>query len=149
MTVTAAHFKKRDKVPDIQSSHAILLLSGEYVLQLRDNKPTIEVPGQWSLFGGMIEAGETPRQALKREILEELSLVLQDYREYGYEDHTYLQKKVMRLWFFEADVTSIWTRHRLNEGQDVKSFQFNELCKLKIPKVMRRVIDRHYNEHKK
>lgn len=42
----------RDGIPEIQSAHAILLVSGNYVLQLRDDKPTISARGQWSLFGG-------------------------------------------------------------------------------------------------
>jgi hypothetical protein len=36
-------------------AHAILLVDGKYVLQLRDNNPQIAVPGMWSLFGGSIE----------------------------------------------------------------------------------------------
>jgi len=35
--------------PEVKTAHAILLLSGNYVLQLRDNKSGIAAPGQWSL----------------------------------------------------------------------------------------------------
>ena len=37
---------------------AILLERGKFVLQLRDNKPLIDFPDMWSLFGGAIEKNE-------------------------------------------------------------------------------------------
>ena len=44
----------------------------EILLYLRDNKPTIPFPNHWDLFGGYVEEGETPEQALVREVKEEL-----------------------------------------------------------------------------
>lgn len=49
--------------------------SGRYLLQLRDNIPTIPYPDHWGLFGGSVESGESDEQALLREIDEEISLV--------------------------------------------------------------------------
>lgn len=48
---------------------------GRYLLQLRDDKPDILHPGAWGLFGGGIEPGETPDQAVRRELTEEIGLV--------------------------------------------------------------------------
>jgi 8-oxo-dGTP pyrophosphatase MutT (NUDIX family) len=45
---------------------------GRYLMQLRDNKPTIIIPGHWGLFGGTVDAGETAEAALRRELVEEL-----------------------------------------------------------------------------
>ena len=39
-----------------------------------DDAPTF--PGHWGFFGGEIERGETPEQAVKREALEELAYAL-------------------------------------------------------------------------
>jgi 8-oxo-dGTP pyrophosphatase MutT (NUDIX family) len=54
---------------------AILYRQNKFLLQLRDNIPNILYPGHWAFFGGHMEPGETPEEALKRELLEEISYV--------------------------------------------------------------------------
>jgi mutator protein MutT len=53
---------------------------GKLLIYLRDNKPEIPFPGYWDFFGGHIEAGETPEQALVREVREELGVGLDMWR---------------------------------------------------------------------
>lgn len=48
--------------------------SGEVLLQQRDEKPGLAFPGCWTLFGGRVEPGETPDEAMRRELVEELEL---------------------------------------------------------------------------
>ena len=45
---------------------------GKVLLQLRDDRQDIPYPNCWGTFGGQIEEGETPEDAIKREIREEL-----------------------------------------------------------------------------
>lgn len=131
--------------PEIQSAHAILLVSGRYALQLRDNKPTISSPGTWSLFGGMIQPGETPMQTIKREIAEELGLEPRQFHPFGFQDYySDFEKAVIRTWFFSCEVTRLWPGHRLTEGQAAAVFAFEELAGLPMPPVMRQVLTRFH-----
>jgi 8-oxo-dGTP diphosphatase len=52
---------------------AIIYQDGKYLMQLRDELPTIAYPGVWGFFGGHIEPGEEPEIALKRELVEEIN----------------------------------------------------------------------------
>jgi len=133
--------------PKHQTSHAILVLNGKYLLQLRDNKPTIPAPGQWCLFGGMLENGEDPIDGVKREIFEELSIRPSNYRELWHEDYYVpLLKAMARTWFFAAEVDETWDEHKLNEGRDVKAFAYEDLAGLEMPAVMRKTIQRYHWE---
>ncbi len=52
---------------------------GEFLLALRDNKSWIPFPHHWDLIGGHVEEGETPEEALVREVKEELDIDIKDY----------------------------------------------------------------------
>jgi 8-oxo-dGTP pyrophosphatase MutT (NUDIX family) len=57
----------------------IVLDDGRFLLQLRDAKPEIYYPAHWGFFGGAVDDGETPEQALLRELEEELKFVPQSF----------------------------------------------------------------------
>jgi len=59
----------------IKVAIAILHSKQNFLLQLRDEIPTILYPGHWALFGGHIEPGESPEQAIRRELQEEIGFV--------------------------------------------------------------------------
>lgn len=136
------------KQPIVRTAHAILLLSGKYVLQLRDDKPDIAARGQWSLFGGRINPGETPLSAVKRELFEEL-LIKPDFKFFQRADYYYdFVKGNVRTWFFVADIDNVWDKHQLKEGKAADYFSFAELRKLDIPDIIRQTINR-YNSKKR
>ena len=53
---------------------AIIIIEGRYLLQLRDANKSIWYPSHWGLFGGSIEKREGKKDALRREMLEELNI---------------------------------------------------------------------------
>jgi 8-oxo-dGTP diphosphatase len=68
---------------------------GKVLLQLRDDKKTIPYPNSLGTFGGQVEEGESPEEAIEREVREEIGYELSGY-EYignypfdGYEIHMY------------------------------------------------------------
>ena len=60
----------------------LLVRDGEVLLGRRsDGREWL--PGAWDVFGGHIDAGETPEDALRRELLEELGVHATGMRELG------------------------------------------------------------------
>lgn len=148
LSVTDQEYKLvSGKKIDYETSHAILLCDGEYLMQLRNNIPTISAPGQWSLFGGMIQDNESPLHAVRREVKEELELEPGKYEYFcKLEYYDPFNDSTVRTWFYSADVTKIWHRHKLNEGENVKAFEFDKLHILTIPSIMRHTIEKYHNE---
>lgn len=58
----------------IKVAATLLVQSGEYVLQHRDDIPTISDPGMISLWGGRLEGNETGEQGALRELREETGI---------------------------------------------------------------------------
>lgn len=104
---------------------------GEFLIYLRDGKPGIPFPHHWDLIGGHVEEGETPEEALIREVKEEIDFDLKDYtffREYlclegdaypniKYIYHGKINLPVEEITLLEGDRLQFFTR---NEIPDVK-----------------------------
>ena len=123
---------------------AVLLVDGTYLLQLRDNSPAIDHPGVWGLFGGRVEPGESPPEAVLREVKEELSVVPPACRFLWTVSETARDgRNARRYWFFEADFSHCWGEHRLTEGADARCFAYHETSRLEMPDIIRRALARH------
>lgn len=57
----------------------VLFIEGDKIL-IQDRRPWDKYGFDYGFFGGKIEEGETPEQALKREIKEELNIELNDFK---------------------------------------------------------------------
>ena len=106
----------------LKVSKAIIYHRNDYLLQLRDHTPGIVYAGYWSFFGGAIEPGETPWQALQRELAEELEWQ-PDKGAYLYDwvnpDHP------CRIHFFTVPFNGQRSTLVLHEGQDLGWFSLD------------------------
>ncbi|MEM9137105.1 MAG: NUDIX domain-containing protein [Cyanobacteria bacterium P01_F01_bin.42] len=94
----------------------------ELLMQLRDLVPGIVYPGHWGLFGGHLEPGESPEDALRRELEEEIEHcpnVLRYFGDYG--DDT------IHRHIFTAPLTVHPSRLVLREGWDMALLPWSKL----------------------
>jgi 8-oxo-dGTP pyrophosphatase MutT (NUDIX family) len=131
------------------SVHAILLVDGRYVLQLRDDRPDIAAPGLWGLFGGLLHPGEEPEAGLARELNEELDIKVKAGRlVWHLEGWSEFLEAPKRWWFFEVDGSEVWEQHRLSEGRAAEIFAYDETTGLGMTPLTREVLSRHRAERR-
>lgn len=100
------------------------------VLQHRDkNAPTRK--NMWALFGGGIDEGETPEQAVRREAKEELGINLKNlrfFKKYEQSESYGLSEKFVFLADLENSVEEL--KKQQEEGDGLGLFSFDEIKKL-------------------
>ena len=113
---------------------------GELLLYKRDNKPGIPFPGYWDLIGGHVEDGETPEQALVREIKEELDIELTDFvffKEYlCTEKDAYPNVKYIYAGIIDIPIEKI----TLLEGDYPMYFKKEEIQSLDIANIQKHIL---------
>lgn len=112
---------------------AILVLDdGRYVMQLRDPLPGIFYPGHWGCFGGAVEPGEQPIQALVRELQEELELEVasaSEFTRFDFDLSRLGQKRVYRVYFEVTIASAAFGQLVLHEGREVRAFSGADILK--------------------
>ncbi|MCP9894734.1 NUDIX hydrolase [Vulcanococcus limneticus Candia 3F8] len=98
----------------IEVALAMLQRKGRWLMQLRDEIPGIVAPGCWGLFGGHLEPGETPEQAVRRELQEEIGWQPRQLR-YAMEHR--LHRRTAHV--FHAELSVPLDQLQLLEGQDM------------------------------
>ena len=106
----------------VEVALAMLQRDGRWLMQLRDEIPTIVAPGCWGLGGGHLDPGETPEQALRRELLEEISWQPQTV-ELAMVHH--IHRRTAHV--FQAELSVPLEKLRLLEGQDMALVGAEEL----------------------
>jgi len=113
---------------------------GEFLLYLRDNKPGIPFPQHWDLIGGHVEEGETPEEALVREVKEELDIDLKEFeffREYHcIEGDAYENIKYIYYGKINIPIEKI----TLLEGDRPQYFRKEEIPAVKFANILKSVV---------
>jgi 8-oxo-dGTP diphosphatase len=121
---------------------AIILVNdkNEFLLALRDNKPGIPYPNHWDLIGGHVEEGETPEEALVREVKEELDIEIKEYsffRRYdclngdAYENTKYIYSGKINIPIEEVT---------LLEGERPQYFSREEIPNVKFANIIKSIV---------
>lgn len=113
----------------------IVTEDGRYLMQLRDQKHGIFFPGHWGLFGGALEAGETPEDAIHRELDEELALKASNIVHVT--DFTFTFGRfgeITRYYFQVATAADSLKQLQLREGAALQIFSAAEI--LNLPRVV-------------
>lgn len=112
----------------------------EILLYLRDNKPGIPFPMHWDLIGGHIEEGETPGEALVREVKEELNIELEEYEFFKKyecnEGDAYPNVKFIYTGRINIPIEKI----TLLEGDRPQFFSYDEIPGIKFANIIKRVV---------
>lgn len=119
----------------MDGSFALICWKDKILLFRRDNIPTIPYPDHWQLPGGRIEQGETHLQALKRELMEEVSYVPKNLK---FVEKVLINGDVNYLYIaFVNDRESIKFKHGPGEGQEIGFFTINQALKLKLSPALK------------
>jgi 8-oxo-dGTP diphosphatase len=118
---------------------------GEFLLALRDNKSSIPFPNHWDLIGGHVEEGETPEEALVREVKEELDIDISEYSFYkkvecltgdAYENIKYIYTGKINIPIEEIT---------LLEGERAQYFSRDEISHLKFANIIQSIVMDYIN----
>ncbi|MDY7016067.1 MAG: NUDIX hydrolase [Cyanobacteriota bacterium] len=114
---------------------AFIYQGDRLLLQLRDDNPHITYPNTWALFGGMVEPEETPEQAIRRELEEELTWIPPDVQFLSIWEE---RETLATIHVFSVPLTVPVNQLHLTEGQALKLFALDELTKFPVvPKILR------------
>ena len=122
----------------------ILLLNrnNEVLLLLRDDKVDIPFPDMWDIPGGKVEDNETPIEAIRREMMEEMSIkdlgkiqLFKIITSENITDNIFWKRLDINL----AEIS-------LNEGQTIEYFDFARIRKTKLAFNYNEVLESFYSE---
>ena len=110
------------------------------LIYLRDDKPEIPFRNHWDLFGGHVEANETPEQALVRELKEELNIDVVNFEFYkAFESFT--EAKPNTKFVFVVQIEKAAEELTLYEGQELRGIDLSERGNYKFANMLGQILD--------
>lgn len=95
----------------------------EVLLHLRDNNPSIFMPGMWTGLGGSIDKNETAEEAAFRELMEEISYKPKELHYLVCYTH---KDRIVHIYFSIVNFKDTSALH-LNEGVTLKFYSFDKI----------------------
>ena len=128
----------------IQISQIILQNpEGKYLVYLRDNNPDIPFPNHWDLIGGHVEKRETPLEALKREMIEEIETGSSSLVRFSFwKKYVCIEGDVSPniKYIFHGVIDKPIEEIPLNEGQYLRFVTQSELSELNFANIMGKIM---------
>jgi mutator protein MutT len=112
----------------------------EVLLQLRDENVTL-YPNHWTLPGGKVEEGETPEQAICREVEEEIGMRLDDYALFRKEVLEETSDETIERYVYWGNISTRLEDLKIGEGVDLRYFASKEISPLKIGFDLKPIIE--------
>ena len=109
---------------------ALVVYDKKMLLILRDNIPMIPYPNTWNLPGGGVEDGEGADEALRRELMEEISVIPKHIERMGFEQ--YPDDKAVIRYLIRIDKDEKKRLKLGDEGQEMQFFSIDETIALPL-----------------
>lgn len=107
----------------------VVLYNKEKKLLMQNRKNISKFGEEWAFFGGKLEKGESPEDAIIREIKEELNYNLDNYK-YIKKFRNKVNGSIIHV--FTAPFSGDLSQFTLGEGEGMKLFSLKEFKKLKL-----------------
>ncbi|MEU8118997.1 NUDIX domain-containing protein [Spirillospora sp. NPDC049024] len=111
---------------------------GRILMHLRDDLPGIAWPGYWSLPSGLAEPGETPAEAMSRELQEETGLSIALTQRLEFPKDSEGDRVVFFTGFWHGDPATI----PLTEGVKLEFCSLPRLAGLRVPPFVIQALQR-------
>jgi mutator protein MutT len=133
---------------EVDSVYVILYTKEERVLMIQREEGTV-FSGYWTLPGGKVDAGETPDQAIRREMTEEITLS-PEVTFWNIHRHPHFQQingqdVIIRQHVYFAVIEGNAGQVKLGEGgQDVRFFTLDEIQQIPVAFGMTVIVEQFF-----